>query len=328
MAWCRAVGCWWHGWPNPRSWHRSPAALPSPRRLQEAAAAAKAAAKAAAGIPAHGTKKAAATAGGAAEEELDPTQYFSNRCDAVDALATHNVNPYPHKFAATTSVPEFIDKYSGIAVDTTVFTDVVAVAGRLLLLRSSSSKLQFYTLSADGAKIQIMMNFEVRVRSPRLGCLRFPAGMVTRAPPLGPSAIRACVGARVCVACGVRVCGALPPRCCLHSACPLLMPLPRPRPRHRHRHRHRPCPRPQFYTDKAEYEVVHHTLRRGDIVGVVGHPAKSKKGELSIVPTHVELLSPCLHMLPKVPRPRVTAHAPTYPRTRTPSSRRVPPSAG
>lgn len=39
-------------------------------------------------------------------------------------------------------------------------------------------------------------------------------------------------------------------------------------------------------------------VRRGDIVGVVGNPGKTKKGELSIMPTSIQLLSPCLHMLP------------------------------
>jgi len=39
-------------------------------------------------------------------------------------------------------------------------------------------------------------------------------------------------------------------------------------------------------------------LRRGDILGVVGNPGRTKKGELSVIPTKVELLAPCLHMLP------------------------------
>jgi len=39
-------------------------------------------------------------------------------------------------------------------------------------------------------------------------------------------------------------------------------------------------------------------LRRGDIVGVVGNPGRTKKGELSIIPTELVLLAPCLHMLP------------------------------
>jgi lysyl-tRNA synthetase class 2 len=33
---------------------------------------------------------------------------------------------------------------------------------------------------------------------------------------------------------------------------------------------------------------------------VEGFPGKSKKGELSIFPRRLVLLSPCLHMLPKV----------------------------
>lgn len=39
-------------------------------------------------------------------------------------------------------------------------------------------------------------------------------------------------------------------------------------------------------------------LRRGDIIGITGHPGRTKKGELSIVPKKLRLLTPCLHMLP------------------------------
>ncbi|XP_045511173.1 lysine--tRNA ligase isoform X1 [Colias croceus] len=51
---------------------------------------------------------------------------------------------------------------------------------------------------------------------------------------------------------------------------------------------------------ESEEKFIHDTdkLRRGDIIGCVGHPGKTKKGELSIVPKTVKLLSPCLHMLP------------------------------
>lgn len=48
----------------------------------------------------------------------------------------------------------------------------------------------------------------------------------------------------------------------------------------------------------AAFQQIHGVLRRGDIVGVRGHPGKSKKGELSIFPQCVTLLAPCLHMLP------------------------------
>lgn len=47
-----------------------------------------------------------------------------------------------------------------------------------------------------------------------------------------------------------------------------------------------------------EFIKINDQLKRGDIVGVVGHPCKTKKGELSIAPTELHLLAPCLHMLP------------------------------
>nr|XP_039249882.1 lysine--tRNA ligase-like [Styela clava] len=54
----------------------------------------------------------------------------------------------------------------------------------------------------------------------------------------------------------------------------------------------------KFYeSEEAHYEINERT-RRGDIVGIRGHPSRTKKGELSIVPVHLEILSPCLHMLP------------------------------
>jgi len=52
------------------------------------------------------------------------------------------------------------------------------------------------------------------------------------------------------------------------------------------------------YGDEDAFKKIHRTVKRGDIIGVVGYPGKSKKGELSIFPTSIELLSPCLHMLP------------------------------
>merc|ERR1719223_874625 len=49
--------------------------------------------------------------------------------------------------------------------------------------------------------------------------------------------------------------------------------------------------------DATTWET-HEVFRRGDIVGMTGHPGKSKKGEFSLFPTTVVLLTPCLHMLP------------------------------
>mmetsp|Transcript_27977 Transcript_27977/g.43481 ORF Transcript_27977/g.43481 Transcript_27977/m.43481 type:complete len:588 (-) Transcript_27977:154-1917(-) len=52
------------------------------------------------------------------------------------------------------------------------------------------------------------------------------------------------------------------------------------------------------YGDEEAFNAIHKTVKRGDIIGVTGYPGKSKKGELSIFPTEIKLLSPCLHMLP------------------------------
>lgn len=53
----------------------------------------------------------------------------------------------------------------------------------------------------------------------------------------------------------------------------------------------------------GDYEAQHRELQRGDIIGVVGFPGRtspknSTVGELSIFAREVQLLTPCLHMLP------------------------------
>lgn len=47
------------------------------------------------------------------------------------------------------------------------------------------------------------------------------------------------------------------------------------------------------------FQALHSIFARGDIVGVKGYPVTSKKGELSIHPTEMKLLSPILHQLPR-----------------------------
>lgn len=54
----------------------------------------------------------------------------------------------------------------------------------------------------------------------------------------------------------------------------------------------------RLYKSEASFEVDTDKIRRGDIIGINGFPAKTKKGELSVVPKEIKLLSPCLHMLP------------------------------
>lgn len=50
--------------------------------------------------------------------------------------------------------------------------------------------------------------------------------------------------------------------------------------------------------DSDGFIATHEHFKRGDIVGVVGHPSRTKKGELSITPSTMTLLAPNLHQLP------------------------------
>ena len=50
---------------------------------------------------------------------------------------------------------------------------------------------------------------------------------------------------------------------------------------------------------QGDFAAVIDVLRRGDIVGVRGVPGRTARGELSIYPKDIQLLSPCLRMLPK-----------------------------
>lgn len=63
----------------------------------------------------------------------------------------------------------------------------------------------------------------------------------------------------------------------------------------------------QEATEGVPFEKQHETLRRGDIIGVVGYPGrtaprnkieKGEEGELSVFAREVVLLTPCLHQIP------------------------------
>ena len=79
-----------------------------------------------------------------------------------------------------------------------------------------------------------------------------------------------------------------------------------------------------FYLNQEHFELIHEFLRRGDVIGVRGFPfrffifffffflfpallshtnrtspkKKDNEGELSLVPTEITLLTPCLHLFP------------------------------
>ena len=149
------------------------------------------------------------------DADVDPSKYFDNRVAAMKALEKSGTPVYPHKFQLTSSIPDFVRDHADLEDGTHKEGVSVSIAGRLMSKRIQGTKMVFYDLHADGAKVQVM--------------------------------------------------------------CQL-----------------------QHYADGEDaFFAVHASLRRGDIVGVTGMPGKSKKGELSIFPSKMQLLSPCLHMLPK-----------------------------
>ena len=52
------------------------------------------------------------------------------------------------------------------------------------------------------------------------------------------------------------------------------------------------------YSNEEKFYEIHNMIARGDIIGVHGYIAKTKKGELSIVPDEIKILTPCLAMIP------------------------------
>ncbi|CAF1337154.1 unnamed protein product [Adineta steineri] len=56
----------------------------------------------------------------------------------------------------------------------------------------------------------------------------------------------------------------------------------------------------KFYHNEQEFATVNERIRRGDIIGAKGKPTRTKKGELSLIPTELIILTPSLHQLPSL----------------------------
>lgn len=53
-----------------------------------------------------------------------------------------------------------------------------------------------------------------------------------------------------------------------------------------------------FYKSEEEFIKTTERVKLGDIVGVIGQPCRTKTGELSIRPSEIVILTPCLHQMP------------------------------
>jgi len=151
------------------------------------------------------------------DEDLDPAAYHANRLKFVEGRKEKGNNPYPHKFNVDMSVKDFIAKYNdGIADGEHLDEVTVSLAGRILIKRSSGSKLHFYDLQGQGLKVQVISDLQT------------------------------------------------------------------------------------FEGDDEAFHAINSETRRGDILGVVGIPGKSKRGELSVFVKSMIVLTPCLHMPPSI----------------------------
>jgi hypothetical protein len=63
-------------------------------------------------------------------EETDPTLYFENRVKVINAKKSKGLNPYPHKFNVTMSLPEYLEKYKDLEAGSRLEDVTVAVAGQ------------------------------------------------------------------------------------------------------------------------------------------------------------------------------------------------------
>ena len=93
------------------------------------------------------------------EEEVDPTKYLENRKNWLSDLKKNGINPFPHKFDAKLSIPEFVKKYSAITEKGKFLeNEITSLAGRIYNIRVQSHGLIFYDLIADDVKLQVYCN--------------------------------------------------------------------------------------------------------------------------------------------------------------------------
>ncbi|GAM18994.1 hypothetical protein SAMD00019534_021690 [Acytostelium subglobosum LB1] len=92
------------------------------------------------------------------EEDFDPSMYTENRTRQLnDAKSTDGVDPWPHKFHVSTSLPQFIEKYTPLD-KTAECTEVVTIAGRVLSKRLQGTGLAFYDIVGESTKLQLFVN--------------------------------------------------------------------------------------------------------------------------------------------------------------------------
>lgn len=147
------------------------------------------------------------------KQRAEEVSYFDSRLNMVNELGLMGA-AYPHKFHREFTIPQLKEKFeSEVQEKGKQLPACVSLAGRIIVKRSSGSKLHFIIIQGDMAKVQLISS------------------------------------------------------------------LP-------------------DYHNAADFATIHSRIKRGDIIGVKGHPGRSNTGEFSLFVTEIQLLSTCFHMLP------------------------------
>jgi lysyl-tRNA synthetase class 2 len=91
----------------------------------------------------------------AKEKDLTPNQYFEIRSRVVNDLHAKG-KAYPHKFEVTYDIRKFNDEFSHLKNGETDRTKELQIAGRVYVRRSAGSKLYFYDIRSEGARLQVL----------------------------------------------------------------------------------------------------------------------------------------------------------------------------
>ncbi|KAF4127034.1 lysyl-tRNA synthetase, class II [Geosmithia morbida] len=116
-------------------------------REKEAAKKEKQAAKG----PAQTSKKSAE----AQEKELTPNQYFEIRSRTVNELHAKG-KAYPHKFNINYDIRNFATDFAHLKNGDLDKSKPIQLAGRIYVRRSAGSKLFFYDIRSEGARLQVL----------------------------------------------------------------------------------------------------------------------------------------------------------------------------
>ena len=91
--------------------------------------------------------------------ETDPTKYLENRKNWLTDLKKKGVNPFPHKFDVSLTIPHFVNKYSPkTEKGKWLESEVQSVAGRVYNIRVQGHGLIFYDLIENDVRLQVYCN--------------------------------------------------------------------------------------------------------------------------------------------------------------------------